>query len=151
MLSLFLYLQFRLIRCRLSLLLLLLCISRYLLHFSLLRPTSSRSISYSRFEDHCESFSLNLVLALKMRKRPESHLCCSQVCSASSKVTGPSASSHFLITNIEIDFQTLRLFGRETGAFVQEIILVGQMICFADFASYQDSKLSSFDKLYHSH
>jgi hypothetical protein len=151
MLSLFLYLQFRLIRYRLSLLLLSLCISKYLLHFSLLRSTSNRRIFHSRFEDHCEPSSLNLVFALKMKKHLESHSCCLQVCLASSKVVGPNASSYFLIMNIEIDFQILRLFGRETGAFEQEIILVGQIVYFVGFASYRESKLSFFDKSCYSH
>lgn len=151
MLSLFLYLQFCLICYCLFLLLLLLCISKYLLHFPLLRSTSSRRISYFCFEDYCKLSLLNLVLALKIRKRPKSHPRCLQVCPASSKVVEPSAPSYFSIIDIEIDFQTLQLSGRETGAFGQEMILVGQIVCFAGFASYRDSKLLSFDRPYHSH
>jgi len=151
MLSLFLYLQFCLICCCLFLLLLLLFISKYLLHFSLLRSTLSRRISYFCFEDYYKLSLLNLVLALKIRKRLESHSRCLQICSTLSKVVESSASSYFLIIDIEIDFQTLQLFERETGAFGQEMILVGQIVCFAGFASYRDSKLLSFDRPYHSH
>jgi len=121
------------------------------LHFLLLRSTLDRCISHSYFEDYCELFSLNLVFVVKMRKRSKLHSRCSRVSLASNEVAKLGATSHFFIMNIEIDFQILRLFGREIGAFVQEIILVGQMICFVNFALYQGNKLSSFDKLYYSH
>jgi len=149
MLFLFLYFQFRLIRYCSSLLLLSLCISKYLLHFSLLRSTSNRRISYFRFEDYYKLSLSNLVLALEIRKRLELYSCCSQIFSTSNKVTRSSVASYILTTNIEIDFQILRLSKREIGAFEQKIILVEQIIYFVNFDLYRDSKLLFFDKPYY--
>ena len=76
------------------------------------------------------------MFALKIRKRFKLYFCCLQVYLTLSKVIESNASSYFFITNIEINFQILRLFERKTNVFVQKIILVKQMICFVSFASY---------------
>jgi len=69
-----------------------------------------------------------------MRKRPGSHLRCSQVSLASNEVAGPSVPSHFPIIDVEISFQILRFFVHGIGAFVLGIVLIGQMVYFAGFA-----------------
>ena len=107
MLPLFLYHQRRPLRCRLSLLLLPFRVLWYLLHVPLLRPMLGRRVPLSHFEDHFEQPLLNLVLAVEVRKRPESHPRSLQGSPHLNEEAEPSVPSHFPTTDTEIASQIL--------------------------------------------
>jgi len=88
---------------------------------------------------------------MQIKKRFELYFCCFQISLVSNKVVESNTFSYFLIIDIEIIFQILGLSKRKTDVFVQKIILVEQIFCFADFALYQNNKFLFFDKLYYLH